>query len=108
MSDADRGVGQNPVERRGARVTMEAQATLRRPGQNGHRVRIFDISPQGARLEFVERPSLDERNWVKFDGLEAIEAVVCWIDGHVAGLEFARPIHPAVFDALVARLAASG
>jgi hypothetical protein len=41
---------------------------------------------------------------VKFDGLNAIEGLVSWIDGFVVGIEFVNPIHPAVFDALVPRL----
>jgi hypothetical protein len=42
--------------------------------------------------------------WVKFDGLEALEAQVCWVDGLKAGLAFALPIHAAVFEQLLARL----
>jgi hypothetical protein len=38
------------------------------------------------------------------DGLEALDAEVCWVDGHVAGLRFERTIHPAVFDLLLQRL----
>jgi hypothetical protein len=41
---------------------------------------------------------------LKFDGLEALEAEVCWVDGFVAGLQFDKPIHPAVFDLLLERL----
>ena len=55
-------------------------------------------------MEFVERPRLDETVWVKFDGLDAVESSVCWIKGHDVGIEFARPIHAAVFDVLVQRL----
>jgi hypothetical protein len=43
---------------------------------------------------------------LKFDGLEAIEAEVCWVEGFVAGLQFDKPIHPAVFDLLLHRLGA--
>jgi hypothetical protein len=58
----------------------------------------------GCKLEFVERPELAERVWVKFEGLDAIEGQVCWIDGFVVGIEFVRPMYAAVFDALVPRL----
>jgi len=67
-------------------------------------VKIVDISPQGCKAEFVERPNLDELVWVKFDGLQSLEAVVCWTRGFEVGLEFERPIHPAVFEMLVERL----
>lgn len=91
-------------ERRSRRFSLNAEVALRRTGAHNYRVRVYDASPHGCKVEFVERPRLDERLWVKFDALDAIEGVVCWTEGHVAGVEFARPLHPAVFDALVARL----
>jgi hypothetical protein len=90
--------------RRAERVAVNAEVALRRASQRNYRVRAYDASPHGCRLEFVERPELDECVWVKFDGLNAIEGLVSWIDGFVVGIEFVNPIHPAVFDALVPRL----
>ena len=90
--------------RRTERVIVNAEVALRRSGQLNYRVRAFDLSPLGCKLEFVERPQLEEHVWVKFDGLDAIEGIVCWIDGFYAGVEFERPIHPAVFEALLPRL----
>ena len=63
-----------------------------------------DASPHGCRVEFVERPALAERAWIKFEGLDALEATVCWVKGFSAGVRFEKPIHPAVFDGLMARL----
>ena len=91
--------------RRAERVAVNAQVALRRSGRLGYRVRAFDASPLGCKLEFVERPRFDERVWVKFDGLDAIEGIVRWIDGFIAGVEFVRPLHPAVFAALLPRVA---
>ena len=70
-------------------------------------VNVYDISPQGCRIEFVDRPRLDEIVWVKFEGLDAIESTICWLRGPEAGVEFVRPIYPAVFDSLVRRLGTS-
>jgi hypothetical protein len=39
--------------------------------------------------------------------MELLEARVCWIDGFTAGVEFQKPMHPAVFDLLVTKLAGS-
>lgn len=91
-------------ERRSARVPLMAEVQLRRSGQSNYLVNVHDISLEGCKLEFIERPRLDETVWVKFDKLDAIEANVCWIKGFDAGVEFARPIYPAVFDVLVSRL----
>jgi len=100
----DPDLGRVPRERRSVRVPLEAEITLRRPGQQTYRVRVHDASPHGCKVEFVERPRLDERVWVKFDGLEALESLVCWVDGFVAGVEFVRPIYPAVFNLLVQKI----
>jgi hypothetical protein len=65
---------------------------------HGFRVRAFDLSPAGCKIEFIERPALGERVWIKFDDLEAIESEVRWLDGHIGGVQFAHPLHPAVFE----------
>ena len=65
---------------------------------------MFDVSPDGCRTEVVETPRMGEHLMVKFDGLEAMDSEVCWIDGKTAGLKFIRPMHPAVYDLLMQRL----
>lgn len=90
--------------RRSQRVALDAEISLRRLGHSNYRVRVSDLSPEGCRVELVQLPSIDERLLVKFEGLELLEAEVCWIDGHIAGLRFEKPFHPAVFDLLIARL----
>ena len=87
-----------------ARAEPSITASLRRTGQTPYQVSIFDLSPTGCKVEFVERPAIGERLWAKFDGLDSIEATVSWLDGFQGGIEFARPIHPAVFDRLQQRL----
>ena len=83
-------------DRRSAREPIVAEVMLRRTGQVGFRVRLNDISPQGCRFEFVDRPALNERVWVKLEGMDSLVAIVCWVDGPWAGVRFERPIHPAV------------
>jgi hypothetical protein len=90
--------------RRSERVALSAEVTLRRLGHTNCRVTVSDASPEGCKVELVERPSEGESVIVKFEGLEALEAQVCWIGGYTAGLKYARPMHPAVFDLLVERL----
>jgi hypothetical protein len=65
---------------------------------------VFDASSHGCKVEFVERPEMQECVWVRFEGLEPLEAHVRWLEGHCAGLQFSRPIHPAVFDLMAERL----
>ena len=80
---------------------------MRRAAKLAFRVRVYDLSPEGCRAEFVERPGIGEQLWVKFDGMEALEAKVRWIVGAKAGLKFVRPLHAAVFDLLIAKLRAA-
>jgi hypothetical protein len=90
--------------RRSQRVALSAEVTLRRLGYASFSVTVTDASPDGCKVELVERPAEGERVLVKFDGLEPLESEVCWVEGFTAGLKFARPMHPAVFDLLVERL----
>lgn len=96
-----------PWPRKSARVALSADVDLRRSGHLQFRVKVFDLSRHGCKLEFLERPRLDETVWVKFEGLESLEASVCWVEGFVAGMEFQKPVHPAVFDLMVKRLGPS-
>jgi len=86
------------------RIALCADVTLRRFGHASFRVTVADASPEGCKVDLVERPANGERVLVKFDGLEPLEAEVCWVEGYTAGLKFARPMHPAVFDLLAERL----
>jgi hypothetical protein len=92
------------VERSDQRISTQATVAFRRIGMSKFTVDVHDISPRGCRLDTVERPAVDEQVLVKFDSLEPIECHVRWIEGHETGVEFDRPIHPAVFDMLAARL----
>ena len=100
----DSGAGSDQDPRRSVRFGLSAEVTLRRVGHGGYRAKIFDVSPLGCKAEFVERPALDEHVWVRFQGLEALGAMVCWVRDFEVGLEFENPIHPAVFEGLVAKL----
>lgn len=93
-----------PHPRKSARIGLSAEVILRRSGHRNYRVKIFDVSMHGCKAEFVERPQLDELVGVKFDNLQSLEAIVCWIRGFETGLKFVRPIHPAIFEMLVSRL----
>ena len=89
---------------RDERSRVAGEVVLRRSGSPNYRVKVMDVTRFGCRCEFVERPGIEERVWVKFDALEALEAEVCWVQNYCAGLKYANPLHPAVFDMLRDRL----
>ncbi len=101
------GLTQSLSPRRGPRVGLDADVFLRRSGQNTYQAGVFDLSQHGCRVEFVERPTFDEIVWVRFEGLESLEARVCWVKGFSAGLEFKSAVHFAVFGMLAERLGGS-
>jgi hypothetical protein len=91
--------------RKAERVEVNAEIALRRSGQVSYRVKAADLTRFGCKCEFVDRPAIYERVFAKFEGLESIDAVVCWVEESSLGLMFATPMHPAVFDMLLMRLA---
>ncbi len=91
-------------ERMAERIRLRADVTLRRAGRRNFEVILNDLSPAGCKVEFVDRPEVEERVWLRFDGLDRIAARICWVEGYGAGLSFDKPIHPAVFDLLLERI----
>lgn len=95
------------MPRAALRCSVEAEANLRRPGKPTYRVKVCDLSPGGCKLEFVDRPSLDEVVWLKFDGIDSFEASVCWVKGTSAGVQFRKEMYKPIFEHLVSRLGGS-
>jgi hypothetical protein len=87
-----------------ARRAISGNISVRRSGKPPFRVKAFDASRFGCKCEFVERPSIGERVWVKFDGLESLDSEVRWVEASAVGLNFNTPLHPAVFELLSQRL----
>ena len=95
--------GRLPVSRQSQRTSLPAELELRQSGRKKHQITVRDCSPQGCCLNLVDRLNLDDVVWIKMPGLESLEAYVCWTQDFVAGVEFAKPLHPAVFDMLLKR-----
>src|SRR5690349_6735175 len=55
------------INRSADRLGFDAEVGIRRPGMLSFRVRVFDASAEGCKIEFVERPAIDERVWIRFD-----------------------------------------
>jgi hypothetical protein len=90
--------------RRADRRALVAEALIRRAGKAPYRTQAVDFSPLGCKCEFIDRPEINERVWIKFSGLESLEATTAWVEGATAGFRFSRPIHSAVYDMLCDRL----
>lgn len=93
-----------PERRRHTRATISAEVKLRRSSHFSYVVDAYDLSEQGCRLQFVERPLLGETVWVKLADMESIEANVRWTKDFNAGVEFVRGIDARVLQHMIRRL----
>lgn len=90
--------------RKAERVPLQADIDFRRTGEHRWRVNIHDMSPQGCRVELPVKVVAKDMIWISLPGLEAIQGKVCWVKEWVAGIEFDRPLHPAVFEMVEKRM----
>lgn len=90
--------------RKESRTPIAGTVRVREPGLRGNKVQISDLSRSGCRLELFSRVKLHDQIWVQLPGLEAIEADVCWCKNFTAGVQFRRPLHPAVYQHLLRAL----
>lgn len=102
--DPDRPGHRSGESRSVRRRTISAEVKLRRSGELSFLVHAYDLSEHGCKIEFIERPRLDELVWVKFPGLESIESSVKWVGKYVLGLKFTKSIDPRVLQVLLQQL----
>lgn len=87
--------------RRDERIALNAEVLSKQRRGAACKVRVFNASRHGCKIEFVERPRVHDRVLVKFGWVEWLRATVCWTEDFVGGIEFERPIHPAVLSSLI-------
>jgi hypothetical protein len=92
--------------RRSCRLPVEHEVGVKKLGGFGFQLPTRDVSPDGCQVELVEMVDTGERVIVRLPSLEPLGAEVAWVKGANAGLQFQRPLHPAVFDQLIDRFAA--
>ena len=87
--------------RRAERAGVLLGAGLRQRGAHAVTVQVLDLSVTGFRaathLELMPGSDI----WLKLPGLESLHSRVVWMQGHLLGCEFVRPLHPAVLDMIV-------
>jgi hypothetical protein len=91
--------------RRNRRLPASSEILLRRLGSFGFQVHLRDLSVSGCHVELIDMVELDDHVITRMPGLEPLGATVVWADSRSAGLCFDRPIHPAVFELLLSRVA---
>jgi hypothetical protein len=77
-------------------------AGFRERGRSAFSVQVVDFSANGCKIECNAPIIVGDHAWLKLPGLEGWYTRVAWIDEGCAGLDFARPFHPAVAASLLA------
>jgi hypothetical protein len=88
--------------RRALRKAVKMRAQLRDRGTTRFEIEVIDLSTTGFRAQtgFTLWPGTTV--WLTLPGLAALESVVAWRDKTRYGCAFTKPLHPAVFDHIVA------
>lgn len=89
--------------RKAPRCHVELGAGLRQRGASGVSVQILDLSTHGFRASTHLDLPIGTDVWLKLPGLEAWHSRVAWMNGHLVGCAFVRPLHPAVLEMVVTK-----
>lgn len=94
--------GESDDSRRSLRKAVKMRAHLRDRGTTRFEIEVVDLSTTGFRAQtsFTLWPGTTV--WLTLPGLAGLEAVVAWRDKFRYGCAFTKPLHPAVFDHIVA------
>jgi len=107
QTSADDSPCPDDERRRFSRVSLSYEMIVRRVGGFNFQVAVKDISSGGCRVEMLEPCELGDPVIARLPELEPLGSRVCWGEGITTGIQFLTTIHPAVFDALLARLPTS-
>lgn len=86
------------------RKPVRLRAQLRDRSHAKFDIDVVDLSTSGFRLRTVYNLPLETIVWVTLPKLSGLEATVAWRDRQSSfyGCRFTNPLHPAVFDHIVA------
>lgn len=87
--------------RRAERRELLVGAGLRQRGAHAVTVQVLDLSVSGFRAATHLELMTGTDVWLKLPGLESLHSRVVWMNGHLLGCEFVRPLHPAVLQMIV-------
>ena len=87
--------------RQARRAEVHVGAGLRQRGASSVTIHILDLSTTGFRATTHLELMTGTDVWLKLPGLESLHAQVVWMNGHLLGCQFLRPLHPAVLEMLV-------
>lgn len=90
------------------RIHLRLKAGLRKQGESRFDAQIADLSTVGFKVESHYAMPAGTQVFLTLPGLTAIPARVVWSRDNALGCRFETPIHPAVFERVVAAARAAG
>lgn len=90
------------ADRAAERIHLTMTAGLRKQGETKFDAKIADLSTVGFRVESHYAMPAGTQVFLTLPGLAAIPARVVWSRDNSLGCRFETPIHPAVFERVVA------
>jgi len=84
------------------REPVKLRATLREGGAVRFEITVIDLSSTGFRGETFHHLRPGALVWITLPGLSGLEAEIAWQRGEYFGCRFRQPLHPAVFEHIVA------
>lgn len=83
-------------QRRTKRSDVGIDCTVRERSRSAVPAAINNFSASGIGIKSKGSPLPGSHIWVKLDGLDSVTGRVVWTNDNIAGVEFERPLHPAV------------
>ncbi|WP_299323161.1 PilZ domain-containing protein [Parasphingopyxis sp.] len=91
-------------ERRAAhREPVDVRAGFRKTGYEAAKADVSDISLTGCKVDSAMSLGIGAEVWIRFPGLQPMQATIAWSRGFEAGCKFTEPFHPAVLDDFLRR-----
>lgn len=85
------------------REPVDMRAGFRKTGYDAAKADVTDISRTGCKVDSAMNLGPGTEVWIRFPGLQPMQATIAWSRGFEAGCEFAEPFHPAVLDDFLRR-----
>ena len=93
--------GGGVADRKCCRGDVAIGGTIRASGGIKCRIKIVDISTTGFRMECLTYLSDNQVISMAMPGFETLQAKIIWQTEWMYGCQFARPLHPAVYEHIV-------
>ena len=101
-TDKERYAAAAQEDRSAPRSRISIPASLRPSGFKNYQTVVRDLSLAGFSAAAITRIPPNTMCWLTLPGMAGLEARVAWVDNARCGCAFSQPLHPAVFDRIVA------